>query len=143
MKKQVFFNLLTGGVNKEAMNEVIMSEKDFWRFYMRLLDVRNNSQLNHMEIEVMAYILAGEPDVSYFKGEYAEKLRKEYKLNRPALSRIKNNLTLKKYLKNNELKRGDSLPIDTINKFQKVVKKSYNKINFSFIFPIEINENKA
>lgn len=137
-------NLLTGRSGDLAERPMIMDEMEFWNYYLKLLNVRNNFSLSEREIRVMAYVLAHDYNKSHFKGEQGKELKRTLRISSPDLSKIKEKLIIKGYIENTGAMRGDAQPVRAIRDFQKYVKLCIEKdrpITINFVFPFKIEEN--
>jgi hypothetical protein len=136
-------NLLTGKAGQSAEGPIFVEEQNFWKYYLNMLSIINEPSraLDLKEIEILSYILAGNPDKSYFRGDEAKEIKELYKLTAPALSVLKSNLVLKGYIEETGVTRGDALPKGNLRKFQKYVKdRGVNQVSFVFAFKFDKNE---
>jgi hypothetical protein len=136
-------NILTAKVGRFADEPVKVPEIVFWEYYLRLLDVRpTGHELSEKELQIMAYILAGDPDKSYFRGQEGKELKRDLRIQGPDLSKMKRILVYKGFIEETGEIRGDALPVRPIRKFQKYVKAAVKQntlipINFNLSFVIE------
>lgn len=136
-------NLLTGQQGVLTENSLEISEKEFWEYYLKLLDIRNTGyNLTPRESQVMVEVLLSDPNKSCFKGAIGKKIRKSLKIAASDYSKIKEKLILKDFLENTGAMRGDALAIPSIRKYQMYVKKALQEntlpeINYTFVFKIK------
>lgn len=135
-------NLLTGKQGKEAFTPIHMNEIQFWEYYLAMLNLRHTSNmLNPKELRVMAYVLANDPDKSHFMGTRATVLKQALRMKKSDLSKVKSNLVNKGFLEDTGVTRGDTIPTQSLRKFQKIIKekiknKSLPILNFIFAFDV-------
>lgn len=139
-------NILTVKTGDAAYNASNVTEREFWEYYLNLLNVRQPIKLNEREIQVMSIILAGNEHKSYFKGSEAKSIKDALRMRKSDLSKIKTSLITKKYIEDTGETRGDALPTRAIRTFQKHVKGQLAKgkmpvVNFMFTFNINEEEN--
>jgi hypothetical protein len=136
---QVSINLVTSATGERAFEPIKTDEREFWRNYLRALNARNsyvlndNFLLNFFEIELLSFILSGDPDKSYFKGELAKQVKDKFNISAPLLSNMKKDLVMKDFLEETGVVRGDALLHRNIRKLQKFVKENKDK-SFNFVF---------
>ena len=138
-------NILTAKTGNYAEEPIILSKEDFWEYYLKLLNVRNNFTLIDREIKVMAYVLSNDFNKSHFKGKEGEKLRETLKIKAPDLSKIKNQLIIKGYIADTGATRGDALPVNNIRNFQQYINnciETDTPVVINFLFPFEIYQEK-
>ncbi len=136
-------NLLTAKQNEAAERPIEVTQEEFWDYYMKLLNVRNNFSLTEREIRVMAYVLSQDWEKSQFKGEEGDRLRERFRMLRPDLSKMKTQLTLKGFVESDENVRRDTLAVKPIRSFQKYVQGRIREnlpIEINFMFPITIKQ---
>ena len=142
-------NLLTALKGDNAYKPLDVTEEDFWQYYLRLLNARKKViDLTDREIRILSYILAGDPNKSYFRSKEGKEIKRLFRLNRSGLSKMRSALIMKGYIQDTGGVRGDALPIRPIREFQKFVKEGLKKgtlpsINFMFTFDIENDTEKV
>lgn len=140
-------NPLTGRKGASSEIPTSVTEEQFWRYYLMILMVRNSSLLlTFKEVEVLVFILSGNPDRSYFRGSEASLIKEHFRMKKPDLSKMKKSLVVKGFVVETGAVRGDALLINSLRKFQKYIKMAMSKnllppIVFNFAFNIEHGNN--
>lgn len=134
-----YFNLNSPVINKglDVFKEV--TEYDFWYNYLALINI-NNPILSDKELTIVAYILSGNDEISYGKGEPRNKLTSDIGIDNTNYTKYINSLVLKGYLQFQGT-RGDYLLAPTLRKFQKYIKDNiaHNRdFTYAFTLPFKI-----
>lgn len=131
------FNLNSPTINKNLDSFKEVNEYDFWYYYLSLINI-NNPILSDKELTVVAYILNGNENISYGKGEERKKLISDIGIDSTNFTRYITSLVNKGYLQFQGT-RGDYLLAPTLRKFQKFIKESKNTdILYTFTLPFKI-----
>lgn len=116
-----------------------VNEYTFFKYYLELLQVKADKFLSDAEIDVLAYVLAGDPSKSYFKRPVSKELEEFLGLTSNHLHQIKDKLYKKNVIQKTEI-RGDYVLYKRLAQFQKQMKDAIaeNKsIEFKFKFKVE------
>jgi len=136
----VKLNLLTGRGGDAAENPLDVKERDFWQYYLKLLNIRNNFALTDREIKVMSYVLTQNYNECQFTQNAGKELRTALRMKAPDLSKVKTQLMLKRYIYFDE-DNDRTIPVKSIGDFQRYVKNCIQKkmpIEINFVFPMNI-----
>lgn len=131
-------NPLTAKQNDAAEKPVSVDQEEFWNYYMKILNVRNNFSLTDREVRIMAYVLAQDWERSHFKGKEGNALRERFRMLRPDLSKVKSQLILKGFI---ETDKRDAIAAKPIRAFQKYVQGRLREglpVEINFMIPLSI-----
>lgn len=135
-------NLLKGTMNDSS--PVVVNEREFWRHYLFLLNIRTNAWINQKEIEILSWILSQEPGVCYFSVPNSRITKESIpRLSDAELSRLRKRLLelglVIEHEQPSDKRRKVTLPNEALFKFQKFIKRNNT---LSLIFPYEITQEQ-
>ena len=128
------FNVLKYNQFSEEPLEV--DEMSFWRYYLEILQIKSGSFLSETETNVMAYVLAGVPNKSYFSSPTSKEMMEALDLSTHYLHKIKYDLQKKGVIIPTEI-RGDYILSPRLADYQKEIKKYFQdetEIEYKFKF---------
>jgi hypothetical protein len=133
--QKVVFNVNNPVINKNVDEVKEISEYDFWYIYLSLLNIKK-PVLSDRELSVMTYILSGDPNTSYFRGDARNKLISDIGVKSPNLSLYLDSLLAKGYL-TFQGTRGDYLVSNNLRKFQLFIKSNIEAgLDLSYVFTL-------
>jgi len=135
-------NLLKATVGQKAYQPIEITEIEFWEHYLSLLNLRGGFWINQKIIQVFSWVLAHDPDVSWFSKPHSDKMKEAIpSLSDSEITRIRKTLLELNLAKESpdpmDRRKNLTYPVDNLRKFQLFIKKS-NTV--TFIFPYEIAE---
>lgn len=139
--KKISFNILK--YNQFSKDPLEIDELSFWKYYLEILQVKAGNFLKDKELDVLAYILAGVPNKSYFKKPNSDELMEAFDLSVPYLHKIKYELKEKGVIVPTEI-RGDFILNPRLADYQKEIKKYLqdgNEIEYLFKFKKRKEDN--
>jgi len=136
MKKEkimkISFNVLK--YNQFSKEPLEVDELSFWRYYLEILQVKGGNFLNNKELEVVAYVLAGDPGKSYFVKPYSEEIMETFDLSVPYYRKIKYELRDKGIIVATK-KRGHFVLNPRLADYQKEIKRYLEEgIEIEYLF---------
>lgn len=115
-----------------------VDEYTFFKYYLELLQVKAGKFLSSNELDVLAYVLAGETGKSYFKRPTSKEIEEFFEINTNHFHQIKYNLEQLGIIKKTEI-RGDYILHKRFAEFQKDMKERFqNNSSISFDFKLKV-----
>lgn len=121
-------------MTKDVDNPKEVSEREFWRVYLSLINIKHYI-LTRREIDLVSYILAEDYDRSVFRWGNMKRVAADLECKPEYLTSLKNSLLEKGVLIGNE---GDLLIHPQFRAFQKYVKLNKDKETFVFTLPFKL-----
>lgn len=130
--------------NQFSDEPLSVNEYDFWKYYLEILEIMAGKFLSELELNILAYVLAGIPGRSYFKKPSSTELMEKFDIKLNNFHRIKYNLEEKGIIIPTEI-RGDYILNPRLYKYQQEIKKYLREgktIEYKFKFKLDEGRTK-
>lgn len=142
---KIKLNCLNKVISRDTSRVHPLTEYEFWRLYLELLDIKAKA-LTARNKDVMAFILAGDPYKSYFRGDAGKDLNEHFNFSRVSRHLHQKALMSAGYItytledaKSIRDNRGDILVSPSLRAFQLYVKRQIQSdLEIEFVFPTKI-----
>lgn len=135
--ERLILNMLNPVANKDLNRAHKVDLKEFWDYYLKMLEVKGNYSLGFSEHKLLVFLLTNDSSTNFFSRKKAQPLLEDLNITLPRMYHLKNQLLDKGFLykEGRDIYLHRSL-LDTKRKFDKLLKNG-KEIEFKFCFQIQ------
>ena len=132
------FNFLNQNILRDVEQPTSITEKEFWQQFFIMQSLHKPVELTNKEIEILADVLARDPEVNWFDFPYYEEIAEKYEMSSSYFKQVFYAIRRKGYIFTDENKITWLDP--NLEKFQKQMKKYFNTVSNQvyFFYPYNI-----
>lgn len=137
--KKLSFNILK--YNQSSDEPLLVTEFDFWKYYLEILQIKAGSFLSDQECNMLAFVLSKEVNHSYFKAPKSNEIMEAFDLKVANFHRIKFSLKEKGLIVPTDI-GGDYLLHPRMVEYQKTIKNKLREgISIEYFMKFKLKED--